>query len=193
MIDYLGLEGIFDAVASARDPVRPKPAPDIVELCLKRAGVAAAGAVYVGDSDTDRIAAEAAGVHFLGLGARVDHEHRIDHLAHLPEHLERRFGGVNGVRPTFRVERRASGALTGAAAGSLRVERRRARADGREPNFKRRSASTQATTTSWATTNEVGGAGDRCGSRSRDRSRTKNTVEAIVEVTATRKTVGNLR
>jgi phosphoglycolate phosphatase len=93
LIDYLGLEGIFDAVASARDPVRPKPAPDIVELCLKRAGVAAAGAVYVGDSDTDRVAAEAAGVHFLGLGARVDHEHRIDHLAHLPEHLERRFGG----------------------------------------------------------------------------------------------------
>jgi phosphoglycolate phosphatase len=92
LIDYLGLDGIFDAVASARDPVRPKPAPDIVELCLKRAGVAPASAVYVGDSETDRMAAEAAGIHFLGVGARVDHEHRIDHLIHLPAHLELRFG-----------------------------------------------------------------------------------------------------
>jgi phosphoglycolate phosphatase len=93
LIDHLGLEGIFDAVASARDPVRPKPAPDIVELCLKRAGVDASRAVYVGDSQTDQIAAEAAGVHFLGVGERVDHEHRIGHLKELPEHLERRFGG----------------------------------------------------------------------------------------------------
>src|SRR5580704_15023766 len=60
LIDHLGLEGIFDAVASARDPVRPKPAPDIVELCLARAGVIAPRAVYVGDSETDRIAAAAA-------------------------------------------------------------------------------------------------------------------------------------
>ena len=92
LIDHLGLDGIFDAVASAREKVRPKPAPDIVELCLERAGVAAARAVYVGDSQTDRIAAEAAGVHFLGVGTRVDHEHRIGHLKELPDHLDRRFG-----------------------------------------------------------------------------------------------------
>src|SRR5258708_1634766 len=92
LIDYLGLDGIFDAVASARDKVRPKPAPDIIELCLTRAGVAAARAVYVGDSETDLVAAQAAGVHFLGVGERVDHEHRIEQLIHLPEHLECRFG-----------------------------------------------------------------------------------------------------
>src|SRR5689334_5588937 len=55
IIDYLGLTDIYDAVASVRDRVKPKPAPDILELCLKRAGVAAADAVYVGDSETDRI------------------------------------------------------------------------------------------------------------------------------------------
>jgi phosphoglycolate phosphatase len=92
LIDYLGLDGIFAAVASARDKVRPKPAPDIVELCLTRAGVAASRAVYVGDSATDLIAAQGAGVHFIGLGERVDHEHRIEQLIHLPEHLDRRFG-----------------------------------------------------------------------------------------------------
>ncbi|MGA2410259.1 MAG: HAD hydrolase-like protein, partial [Candidatus Binataceae bacterium] len=36
LIYHLGLDGIFDAVASARDKVRPKPAPDIVELCVQR-------------------------------------------------------------------------------------------------------------------------------------------------------------
>jgi len=45
LIDHLGLEGIFDAVASARDRT-PKPRR-IVELCLKRAGVDASRAVYV--------------------------------------------------------------------------------------------------------------------------------------------------
>jgi phosphoglycolate phosphatase len=101
LIDYLGLAGIFDAVASARDKVRPKPAPDIVELCLARAGVAAARAVYVGDSETDRIAAEAAGIHFIGVGARVDHHHRIEQLIELPDRLEMIFGAAASVSPVL--------------------------------------------------------------------------------------------
>lgn len=95
LIDFLGLEGIFDAIASARDPVRPKPAPDIVALCLERARVAAAAAVYVGDSETDRIAAEGAGTHFIGVGARVDHAHRIATIAELPATLARVFRPPN--------------------------------------------------------------------------------------------------
>jgi len=91
IIDYLGLDGVFDAVASARDKVRPKPAPDILELCLARAAVAAARAVYVGDSDTDRIAATAAGTHFIGVGERAPHTHQIMTLGELPTALERLF------------------------------------------------------------------------------------------------------
>lgn len=92
IIDYLGLAGVFDAVASARDKVKPKPAPDIIELCLARAEVKPEGAVYVGDSETDRIAAEAACTKFIGVGRRVDHQHRIDSLAELPLALERLSG-----------------------------------------------------------------------------------------------------
>jgi HAD superfamily hydrolase (TIGR01509 family) len=87
IIHFLGLEGVFDAVASARDKVRPKPAPDIVQLCLARSGVSAARAVYVGDSSTDHLAAEAAGTHFVGMGERVKHVHQIASLAELPEKL----------------------------------------------------------------------------------------------------------
>lgn len=93
VIDYLGLSGVFDAIASARDKVRPKPAPDILNLCLERAGaVAPSRAVYVGDSETDRIAAESASIHFIGVGERVAHEHSIAALHELPATLRRLFG-----------------------------------------------------------------------------------------------------
>jgi phosphoglycolate phosphatase len=92
IIDYLGLGDIFDVVASVRDKVKPKPAPDILELCLKRANVLPANAVYVGDSETDRIAAQAALLEFIGVGNRVDHENLIVRLDQLPAALERLFG-----------------------------------------------------------------------------------------------------
>ena len=95
LIDFLGLDGIFDAVASARDKVKPKPAPDIVKLCVERARTHPQKAVYVGDSATDQIAAEGAGTHYIGLGERSGrergHVHRIEKLAELPEKLERVF------------------------------------------------------------------------------------------------------
>ena len=91
LIEHLGLGGVFDAVASAFDKVRPKPAPDIVSLCLKRAGVRPERAVYVGDSQIDVEAASGAGVHFLGVGPRVVHPHRVATLGEVPAALERRF------------------------------------------------------------------------------------------------------
>jgi phosphoglycolate phosphatase len=91
LIEHLGLGGVFDAVASAYDKVRPKPAPDIVTLCLERAGVAPGRAVYVGDSQIDVEAASGAGAHFLGVGARVVHPHRVATLGEVPSALERMF------------------------------------------------------------------------------------------------------
>jgi len=88
LIEHLGLAQIFDAVASARDKVRPKPAPDILQLCLERAGVRAARAVYVGDSQIDRLAAESAGTHFIGVGRRIEHHRLITTIADLPMTLE---------------------------------------------------------------------------------------------------------
>lgn len=97
LIKHLDLEGVFDAVASALDKVPPKPAPDILQLCLKRAGVEASRAVYIGDSPIDREAAEAAGMRFVGIGARVDHEHRIDALIDLEQALARLIATLSDV------------------------------------------------------------------------------------------------
>jgi phosphoglycolate phosphatase len=88
LVEHLGLGGIFDAIASALDKVPPKPAPDILRLCLDRAGVEAARAVYVGDSRIDREAAESAGVHFIGVGSRIEHHRMIATIATLQQALE---------------------------------------------------------------------------------------------------------
>ena len=88
LIEHLKLAGVFDAVASALDKVRPKPAPDILQLCVQRAGVTPEQTVYIGDSPIDREAAEAAGVAFLGVGDRVDHHHRIVGLSDIAPALQ---------------------------------------------------------------------------------------------------------
>lgn len=88
LVDHLELADVFDAIASARDQVRPKPAPDILHLCLERAGISAERAVYVGDSPIDRVAADAAGVHFIGIGHRVEHHRRIPTLHTLPATID---------------------------------------------------------------------------------------------------------
>lgn len=46
-------DGLFDAAAGERAGVRKKPAPDAVFAVLDKLGVAAADAVYIGDSDVD--------------------------------------------------------------------------------------------------------------------------------------------
>ena len=38
LVEHLKLEGIFDAIASVLDGVPPKPAPDILKLCIQRGG-----------------------------------------------------------------------------------------------------------------------------------------------------------
>ena len=88
LVEHLGLAGVFDAVASALDKVRPKPAPDILRLCLDRAGVDAQHAVYVGDSRIDREAAEAAGMYFIGVGSRIEHHSLIETIAELRTALD---------------------------------------------------------------------------------------------------------
>jgi phosphoglycolate phosphatase len=88
LVEHLNLEGMFDAIASAKDKVRPKPAPDILDLCLERAGTRAARAVYVGDSAIDLEASRGAGLHFIAVGPRVTHHHRVDTIVDLPARLE---------------------------------------------------------------------------------------------------------
>ena len=80
------LRSYFHFVACASQVAHPKPAPDVVHHALGKLEVAAHEAWMVGDSRYDRGAAEAAGVHFVGLG--LDGARRIERLAELGVLLE---------------------------------------------------------------------------------------------------------
>lgn len=89
VLEHLGIADLFHAVASARDKVSPKPAPDMLTLCLDRAGALAEASVYVGDSTFDHQAALAAGIPFIGVGNQVRCGNMIERLGDLPAALEK--------------------------------------------------------------------------------------------------------
>jgi HAD superfamily hydrolase (TIGR01549 family) len=66
-----GLDRFFEALACAGEAPE-KPAPDLIRLALQRLGLRAEEAIYVGDTETDRRAARAAGVRMAGLGIAAD-------------------------------------------------------------------------------------------------------------------------
>ncbi|HEY4451598.1 MAG TPA: HAD family hydrolase [Solirubrobacteraceae bacterium] len=66
-LDLLQARELVDACTSAEDVERTKPAPDLVNVALARAGAQAADAVMVGDSSWDAEAAIRAGVATLAV------------------------------------------------------------------------------------------------------------------------------
>lgn len=68
----LPLGSFFEVVAAGDEVARGKPAPDLLLLALERLGLFARGAVMVGDTDNDRLAAAAARIPFLGFRILAD-------------------------------------------------------------------------------------------------------------------------
>lgn len=67
LLALLALDNHIDVVTSAEDVGTAKPAPDIVQVALERANVAAEYAVFVGDTVWDVAAAARAGVGCVGV------------------------------------------------------------------------------------------------------------------------------
>ncbi len=89
LMDRFRLEGLFDVVATILDVESPKPAPDMLLYCLDKTGIAPERAVYVGDMENDRIAADGAGMPFILMGDGIRHPLRIGRLKELPGFLRR--------------------------------------------------------------------------------------------------------
>ncbi|HEY2772893.1 MAG TPA: HAD-IA family hydrolase [Candidatus Binatia bacterium] len=85
VLRHFALEPLFDLAVGVLDVANPKPAPDMLELCLARLGVSAAEAVYVGDQATDLAAAAAANIRFIGMGPMCG---RTPHSAQRLEDVE---------------------------------------------------------------------------------------------------------
>lgn len=62
VLEIFGLKRYFEFFVTACDYEKPKPDPEPLLLALKRSGVAAHNAVYIGDSQDDVLAAKAAGI-----------------------------------------------------------------------------------------------------------------------------------
>lgn len=82
ILRHAGLEPFFASIATADRVAHAKPAPDLVLLACQELSVAPARAWFIGDSRYDRGAAQAAGVHFVGLG--LDGDTRLERLADFP-------------------------------------------------------------------------------------------------------------
>ena len=65
LLDNCRLHGYFDPIVLASHVARPKPAPDGALLIMKTWNIPAARLLFIGDSTSDKGAAEGAGIPFL--------------------------------------------------------------------------------------------------------------------------------
>jgi phosphoglycolate phosphatase len=90
VIEYNGLEGIFDIVVSSLDVKNPKPYPDQLIKILEFFNITPSQAFYVGDSQIDYLAARSAGVVFIAYKNRnLDADHHVDLMMEISKLLKR--------------------------------------------------------------------------------------------------------
>jgi phosphoglycolate phosphatase-like HAD superfamily hydrolase len=87
LLDYFGLSSCFDAVVASDQLCRPKPDPEGILLLLKMLDCAAEEAVMVGDSVSDILCAQRAGVSAIAVTWGIKPERvqtlcRPDYLVH---------------------------------------------------------------------------------------------------------------
>ncbi len=83
VLQSLKLESLFDLTVSSYDVIRPKPHPECLQKILQHFNIGPDEALYVGDSEVDRLVSEEAGVPLVAYknpGLRAPY--------HLQDHLE---------------------------------------------------------------------------------------------------------
>jgi HAD superfamily hydrolase (TIGR01509 family) len=98
----LGWEGLFGAVITGDEAVRPKPAPDGVLEVARMLGVEAGRCAYVGDSPSDMKAGRAAGMVTIAAGWHSVYREKVKALgpdvwAERPAEVVEAVLGSNGV------------------------------------------------------------------------------------------------
>ncbi len=68
ILDHFCLTQYFSAVVTSHDVAKPKPAPDMLFLASEKLNCRPDQCVFIGDSELDRMAAEGAGMNFIGYG-----------------------------------------------------------------------------------------------------------------------------
>ena len=90
IFEIRSIEKFFDVIISLDDVTNHKPHPEPLQKALEKLGIGPAEAVYVGDSDTDIMAADAINMPSVHL-ADFKHErahHQIKDLSELPDAIK---------------------------------------------------------------------------------------------------------
>lgn len=72
ILDHFDMARYFQKVVTSKDVSRPKPAPEMLLLAVRELGLRKDEVWYVGDSELDRQAAEAAGLRFVAYKGAVE-------------------------------------------------------------------------------------------------------------------------
>ena len=92
-----GLSTEFDLVVSALDVERPKPHPEALLKILRHFACAPKEALFVGDSETDQISAQGAGVPFIAYkNQTLQADYHIEDLLEIAEIIKRKGSRVQG-------------------------------------------------------------------------------------------------
>lgn len=96
ILDKLHLKHFFEVISSGDEVKNPKPHGDHLFDILKQLHIDANHAVMIGDSDVDKVAAENAGIPFIGVrygyaGMQFTSQYMISNLFEL-------LGGINSIR-----------------------------------------------------------------------------------------------
>jgi HAD superfamily hydrolase (TIGR01509 family) len=83
VLQTLGLAGLFDLTVSCYEVSRPKPHPECLQKILRHFQLRPDEALYIGDSEVDRLVAEEAGIPLVAYK-----NPRLRALYHLQDHLE---------------------------------------------------------------------------------------------------------
>jgi HAD superfamily hydrolase (TIGR01509 family) len=84
LVERFRLGAFFAARVGILDVASPKPAPDMLLRCLEHTGARREEAVFVGDTELDRLAAAAAGIAYVGVGAGSGARWIVEGVRELP-------------------------------------------------------------------------------------------------------------
>lgn len=83
IVDDFGLEGLFSFIMTAGKVKNPKPHPEPLLKILEHYGIASDEALFIGDSDVDRLAAQAASVPFVAYKSDIPALYQIERHSQL--------------------------------------------------------------------------------------------------------------
>ncbi|HPX61945.1 MAG TPA: HAD family hydrolase [Deltaproteobacteria bacterium] len=87
IIEDFGMNGLFSCIMTAGKVANPKPHPEPLLKILEHYGVAPCEALFVGDAEVDRQAAQGAGVHFIAYKSELPGCSRINHHSEIFHYL----------------------------------------------------------------------------------------------------------